>query len=69
VACEVALEAAHRLDPALALGFLACKIGTGLGVDPATSDRDDVQRAVELPVAAAMEAVAVASPRSTVSAS
>jgi hypothetical protein len=63
VACEVALEAAHRLDAALALGCLAYKIGTGRGVDPATGDRDDVQRAVELPVAAAMEAVAVASPR------
>jgi hypothetical protein len=60
---EAQLEAAHRLDRGLALGFLACKIGTGLGVDPATGDRDDVQCAVELPVAAAMEAVAVASPR------
>ncbi len=35
MACEVALEAAHRLDAGLTLGFLAGEIGTGLGVDPA----------------------------------
>lgn len=63
VACEVALEAAHRLDPALALGFLARKIGTGLRVDPATGDHDDVQRAVELPVAAAIKTVTLVATR------
>jgi hypothetical protein len=57
VACEVALEAAHRLHAALALGFLALQVGAGLGVDPATGNRDDVQCAVELAVAAAVEAV------------
>ena len=62
VACEMALEAAHRLDVGLTLGFLTGKVGTGLGVDPAAGDRDDVECAVELAVAAAVEAVAVASP-------
>jgi hypothetical protein len=57
VACEVALEAAHRLHTALALGFLALQVGAGLGVDPPTCDRDDVKRAVELAVAAAIKAV------------
>jgi hypothetical protein len=51
---EVALEAAHRLDATLALGFLASEVGTGLGVDPATCDRNDVKCAVELAVAAAV---------------
>src|SRR5580693_5928918 len=60
--CEVALEAAHRLYATLAFGFLASEVGTGLGVDPATCDRNDVQCTVELPVATAMQAVAVASP-------
>ena len=59
VACEVALEAAHRLDAALALGFLAGEVGAGLRVDAPAGDRDDVQGAVELAVAAAIEAVAI----------
>ena len=29
--CEVALEAAHRLHAALALGFLALQVSAGLG--------------------------------------
>lgn len=62
VACEVALEAAHRLDAALALGFLAREVGACCRVDATACDRDDVQRAVELAVAAAIEAVAVVSP-------
>ncbi len=57
MACEVALEAAHRLHTALALGFLSLQVSAGLGVDPATGDRDDVKRPVELAVAAAVEAV------------
>jgi hypothetical protein len=62
VACEVALEAAHRLDAGLAFGFLAGEIGASRRVDPAARDRDDVQGAVELAVAATVQAVAVASP-------
>jgi hypothetical protein len=58
---EVALEAAHRLDARLALGFLALQVVTGRGVDPAAGDRDDVQRAVQLSVATTIEAVAVLS--------
>ena len=57
VACEVALEAAHRLHAALALGFLALQVGSGLGVDSPTGDRDNVQRPVELAVAATVETV------------
>lgn len=63
VARKMPLETAHRLDTALALGFLAGDIGARGGVDSAACDCDDVQCAVELVVAAAMEAVAVASPR------
>lgn len=48
---------------ALALGLFACKVGAGGGVDPPAGDRDDVQRAVELAVAAAVKTVAVASSR------
>jgi hypothetical protein len=62
VACEVALEAAHRLDAGLALGFLAREVGARLGVQAAAGDRDDVQRAVELAVAATVEAMAVVAP-------
>jgi hypothetical protein len=57
VACEVALEAAHHLHAALALGFLALQVGAGLRVDPATGDRDYVQCAIELAVAAAVKVV------------
>ncbi len=56
------LEAAHGLDPALALGFLAGEIGARLWVDPAARDSDEVQGTVELAVAATVEAVTVASP-------
>ena len=51
-ACEVSLEAAHGLDAALAFGFLAGEVGACRRVDPAACDRDDVQGAVELAVAA-----------------
>jgi hypothetical protein len=60
---EVALEAAHGLDSALALRFLALQVLAGLRIDATSGDRDDVQRSVELAVAATMEAVSVASPR------
>jgi hypothetical protein len=57
--CEVALEAAHRLDAGLALGFLALQVGACPGVQAPAGDGDDVQRAVELAVAATIEAVAI----------
>jgi hypothetical protein len=59
----MALKAAHRLHAALALGFLALQIGAGGVIDAAARDGDDVQGAVELPVATVVEAMAVASPR------
>jgi hypothetical protein len=62
VACEVALEAAHRLDAALALGFLAGKIGARLRVDPAACDGDDVQGTVELTVAATIQTMKIVAP-------
>ncbi len=61
---EVTLEAAHRLDAALALGFLAGEVRAGLWIDAAACDRDDVQGAVDpqsvdQPCALADERVAV----------
>jgi hypothetical protein len=49
------------LVAALAFGFLACEVGAGRWIDPAACDRDDVQSAVELAVASAVQAVAVMS--------
>jgi hypothetical protein len=57
----MALETAHRLHPALALRFLALQIGPRLRVKVSTGDRDDVQGAVELAIAAAIKAMAVLS--------
>src|SRR3954454_22844544 len=59
---EVALEAAQRFAAGLAFGLLACEVGGGLGIGSALADGEAVQRAVELAVAAAVEAVAVGSP-------
>jgi hypothetical protein len=59
---EVPLEAAQRALFALALGFLARQVGLGGGVVAGAGDGDDVQRVVELAVAAAVEPVAVALP-------
>jgi hypothetical protein len=56
---EVALEAADRFAAGLAFGLLAGEVGDGLGIQSALGDRESVQRAVELAVAAAVEAVAV----------
>jgi hypothetical protein len=44
VACEVALDAPHRLDAALAFGFLAREVGTRGRVDAPAGDRDDMKR-------------------------
>jgi hypothetical protein len=59
VACEVALEAAHRLDAGLALGFLALQVGARGWVQASAGDGDDVQCAGELAVADAVQAVAI----------
>jgi hypothetical protein len=59
----VALKAAHRLHPALALCFLALQIGARLRIKASTGDSDDVQNVVELAVAPTMKTMAVPSPR------
>ena len=59
VACELALEAPEGLHAGLALGFLALEVCLGRGVPASARDRDDVQRAVEASVAAAVQAVAL----------
>src|SRR3954468_2573095 len=56
---EVALEAAQGFAAGLAVGLLAREVGGGLRVQAALGDGEAVQRAVELAVAAAVEAVAV----------
>ena len=58
---EVALEAADGFAAGLAFGLSAGEVGGGLGVQAAFGDGEAVQRAVELAVAAAVEAVAVRS--------
>jgi hypothetical protein len=55
---EVALECAECFQAALAGGLLALQVGTGSRVTAALDDRDLVQRAVELTVTVAIEAVA-----------
>ena len=57
---EVAFEAAERSLPGLALGLLAGQVGLGGRVVLGAGDGDDVQRVVELAVAAAVEPVALA---------
>ena len=54
---EVALEAAQRAFGGLAFGFFAGEVLLGGGVALGASDRDDVQRVVELAVPAAVEAM------------
>jgi hypothetical protein len=60
---EVALEAAQRLSARLALGVLVREIDGGVGVQARLGDGESVQRAVELAVAAAVEAMAVGAAR------
>jgi hypothetical protein len=50
--------ASMRLLPS---AFLAGEVGTGLWIDAAARDRDDVQSAVELAIATAVQAVTVVS--------
>ena len=56
-ACEVSLEQAQRALLRLALGLLAGEVLLGGGVALRAGDGDDVQRVVQLPVAAAVEPV------------
>ena len=56
---ELSFEAADRFAAALAFGLLAFQIGPCGWVDAALGDRDAVEGAVELAVAAAVEAVAL----------
>jgi hypothetical protein len=56
---EVAFEAAQRFASALAFGLFAGEVGGGLGVDAGLGDCDAVQGAVDLAVAAAVQAVPV----------
>src|SRR3954447_7401825 len=58
---EVALEAADGFAAGLAVGLPARGGGGRFGVDAAFGDREAVQGAVELAVAAAVEAVALGS--------
>jgi hypothetical protein len=54
----VALEAAERFLARLSLGSFAFEVGGGVGVPVGFVDREAVQRAVELSIAAAVQAVA-----------
>ena len=54
---EGAFEAAQRAFGGLAFGCFAGEVGLGGRVGFGAGDRDDVQRPVELAVAAAVEAV------------
>ncbi len=56
------LEAAQGFAAALAFGLLAREVGRRLGVQATLGDREAMQGAVELAVAAAVEAVAVGAP-------
>jgi hypothetical protein len=59
---EVALEAADRLAVGLAFRGLAVDVGAALRVAAGASDRDAMDRGVDLAVAAAIETVAVGAP-------
>jgi hypothetical protein len=54
VAGEVAFEAAERFACGFAFGSFAFEVGAGCGVGAGADERDDVQRAVELAVSAAV---------------
>ena len=53
-ASEVAFEAANGFALGLPLGVFAIKVGAGFGVGSGSGERDDVDRAVELAIAAAV---------------
>ena len=52
---QMALEAANRLPPALALGAAALEVGLSPGVDPGLDKRDRVERPIQPTVAAPVE--------------
>jgi len=54
---ELSFEAADRFAAALSLGLFAREVGLRGRMQTGLGDRDPVERAVELPVAAAVEAV------------
>ena len=56
---ELSFEAAEGFAVALAFGLFAFEVGAGGWVDAALGDGDAVEGAVELAVAAAVEAVAL----------
>jgi hypothetical protein len=56
-ACELSFQAADCFASALPFGLFAFEVGTRGRVDAALRDRDPVQGAVELAVAAAVEPV------------
>jgi hypothetical protein len=56
---EESFEAAEGLPAALSLGTLALEVVAGRGVVAGLSDRDSVERGVELAVASAVEPVAL----------
>jgi len=56
---EVSFEAADRFSLGFAFAVSAVEIRAGRGVGPGAGERDDVQGAVELAVAAAVQAVAL----------
>jgi hypothetical protein len=56
---EESFEAADGFASALAFGLFAFEIGLGPGMVAGLSDRDPVERGVELAVAAAVESVAL----------
>jgi hypothetical protein len=59
VACEGALDAPSCLPRCLSVCEQARVVGGGFGVVAGAGERDDVERAVELAVAAAVEPVAL----------
>src|SRR5687768_12507999 len=61
-ASEIALEAAQRFAAVLAFGALARDVGGGRGIQPRSRDGEAMQRAVELAVAAAIQAMAIGAP-------
>ena len=56
---EVAFEAAERFAAAFSFGLFTLEVGAGRRMMASLGDRDPVQRAVELTVAGAVQAVAL----------
>jgi hypothetical protein len=55
----VTFEASERFELGLAFGLFAVEVGAGRGIGLDAGESDDVDRAVELSVTAAMESVAL----------